>query len=219
MKLLDKVLEKVANIFAIIERLDVIGKLIILVLLVLSMYYLKNCGGQELEKMKVEVQQTKQEANDLKDSVVALTDTVNTKEVMITKLTFEVSLKEKSRLNLVNRQKYLESRRIVETDTVTIVALQDSTIDNLKGQIAIADTIIIGKDSVISEREKQVNLLRTAVQVQDSRANLLESQLDKVMKQREKETKILGFIPKPTRKAAFIVGATAGVITGIVIAK
>ncbi len=219
MKLLDKVLEKVANIFAIIERLDVIGKLIILVLLVLSMYYLKNCGGQELEKMKVEVQQTKQEANDLKDSVVALTDTVNTKEVMITKLTFEVSLKEKSRLNLVNRQKYLESRRIVETDTVTIVALQDSTIDNLKGQIAIADTIIIGKDSVIREREKQVNLLRTAVQVQDSRANLLESQLDKVMKQREKETKILGFIPKPTRKAAFIVGATAGVITGIVIAK
>jgi chromosome segregation ATPase len=219
MNILNKIIENLAKLFDIIQKLDIIGKAVIIGLMLLSVYSLKNCSGREVDSLKIEVEQTKQKVKTLGDSVITLQTTVDNKETTITKLKFEISLNEKKRVSLVSRQRELEARRMIEKDTVTIIALQDSTIDNLKTQVAYADTVIQGKDKIITEREQQVSLLQNAIGISNTRADLLQTELDKVMNSYKKETKILGFIPKPTRKTAFISGVTIGVITGIVIAK
>jgi len=219
MKFLNTILNKIADILSNIERLDAFGKLITLGLIGLSVYYLNTCGNQELENLQVEVRQTKETAKILKDSVSTLKNEVNEKEIVITELTIRVSKKQQARVVLVEKQTTLDSLLAVEKDTTAIVALQDSTIDNLKNQLVIVDQIIADQTSIIEQRDQQLNMLQTSLQLQENRANILEAQLDDVMKQHTKEKKFLGFISKPSRKTALLVGTAVGTLTGFVIAK
>lgn len=219
MKFLNKILSLVNKLFTILQKTDLVNKGIIIGLIVLFLYFSKDCSGNELDTLKAQVEQTKKQTQQLNDSLETLQVQVVERENAITQLKSDVSVKEKVKVKLVYKQQDLESRRQVETDTVTIIALQDSTIDNLKTQVAVADTIINTKDKIIGERETQISLLQTSVGVASTKADLLQTQLDNVMNSYKKETKVFGFIPKPTRKAAFIGGAAIGLITGIVIAK
>ena len=219
MKFLNKILSLVNKLFTILQKTDLVNKGIIVGLIVLFLYFSKDCSGKELDTLKAQVEQTKKQTQQLNDSLETLQVQVVERENAITQLKSDVSVKEKVKVKLVYKQQDLESRRQVETDTVTIIALQDSTIDNLKTQVAVADTIINTKDKIIGERETQISLLQTSVGVANTKADLLQTQLDNVMNSYKKETKVFGFIPKPTRKAAFIGGVAIGLITGIVIAK
>lgn len=219
MKILEKLLNILVNLAKIIGNLQPIQQLIFVGLLIFSAFFLGKCDTPTIDNVKVEVEQHKKIAEQLNDSISKLTNEVGEKEEYITKLTIQISARQQTRQKLVERQVVYEERKRTETDTVKLVALQDTIIDNLKVQVASADTVIAQKDTIIAQKEGQVNLLKNALTLEKVRSTEFETALNKTLSAYKTETKIFGFIPKPTRKAAFIVGVTAGVITGIVITK
>jgi hypothetical protein len=212
MKSLDKLFKTVISFAQSVSKLTTVGRLTVIGALLFFVFSFKGCGSApDVEKLKLEVQQTTNYANTLRDSVSQLQNVVSDKENKITVLKFEISMKQNSKEKLRANQTVLENKIIFETDTVTILALQDTTIDNLKSQLAIDDTLLNKKDQIISEKEAQVKLLQTGIVVSNIRGDSLQTALNTTLDKYNKKDKFFGFFPKPSRT---VVAATA-LITGI----
>lgn len=220
MKSLDKVFKSVVSFAESVSKLTIIGQLTVVGALIFFVFSFKGCStSPDIEKLKLEVEQTTNYADSLKDSVSHLQKVVSDKDSKITVLKLEVSMKQSIRQQLKSKQAVLENKIIVETDTVIIVSLQDTTIDNLKAQVAIADTIITTKDKIISEKETQVHLLQTGIAASNIRGDSLQTTLNTTLDKYTKKDKFFGFLPMPSRKVVAATALIAGVYVGTQLTK
>ena len=160
MKLLKTIFDAAIKFGEKFSKLTSIGQLATIGILMFSTYYVTSCSNNEtVDGINVIVEETKEYSNKLKDSVITLRDSVQRKEVTIKKLTIQVSLMSKQRAVLQTEQRRLEDLRNVTQDTTIIIALQDTTIDNLKTQLAVTDTVVKKQEQIINNKTQQISLL------------------------------------------------------------
>jgi hypothetical protein len=220
MKLVDKLLSVSAAFTKFIGKLTVLGQLIVVGALIFFIVSFKGCSQpSDAAELKLKVQQTTIYADSLKQSITHLQQVVSEKDSKIAILIREVSVKQNTRYQLKVKQVALENKIMVETDTGILVFLQDTTITNLKEQIAIADTIIIKKDEIIFQREAQVNLLQTAIVASTNRGDSLQTTLNTTLSKYAKKDKFFKIFPMPSRKLVATTALIAGVYAGTQLTK
>lgn len=201
-------------------ELTVAAQIAVAAVLIFASYELTSCTkDQEIQNIKMEAEKTTHFANQAKDSVKILADSVNKTQVTINKLKFEISLQRKQRVALKTEQGRLETQRIVETDTVTIIALQDTTIDNLKTQLTVVDSMVHAKDNIIAHQDTTIGLLKYGLELSEKRADTLQTTLNSTIKKINKKDKILGFIPLPNRRVVAATALIGGVYLGTQLKK
>lgn len=197
-----------------------VGQLATAAILIFASYQITSCSkDKEFESIKVTAEQTSQYVNRITDSLKVLNDSVAKKEVVISKLNVEISLRSKVRNTLRNEQSRLEILRDTLTDTVRIIAVQDTTIDNLKVQLAVADTIGFKKDTIIAKKDTIINTLKTGLRLSETKADTLQKTLDYTLRKMQKKDKLFGFIPLPSRKTTALIGLAGGIYLGTQITK
>lgn len=220
MKLLKTLFEATIEFGEKFSKLTGIGQLITVAILIFSTYYITSCSkDRTIDGINVEVEETKEYSNKLKDSVVTLKDSVQGKEVVIKKLSIQVSLLSRERRTLQNVQYRLEDRIELEKDTTIIVALQDTVIDNLKTQLTVTDNVVKNQEHIIATKTDQVNLLQTSLSLTEQRADTLEKTLDRTLDKLNKKDKLWGVIPLPNRKVVATTALVGGVYLGTQIKK
>lgn len=220
MKLLKTIFDTALKFGEKFSKLTSIGQLATIGILMYSTYYITSCSNNEnVDGINVIVEETKEYSNKLKDSVITLRDSVQKKEVTIKKLTIQVSLMSKQRAVLQTEQRRLEDLRNVTQDTTIIIALQDTTIDNLKTQLTITDTVVKNQQEIITNKTEQISLLQTSLNLTEQRVDTLEKTLDKTLEKLNKQNKVFGFIPLPSRKVVAVTALVGGVYLGTQIKK
>lgn len=220
MKLLKTIFDAAIKFGEKFSKLTSIGQLATIGILMYSTYYVTSCSNNEtVDGINVIVEETKEYSNKLKDSVITLHDSVRGKEVTIKKLTVQVSLLSKQRNVLQNDQRRLEDLRNVTQDTTIIIALQDTTIDNLKTQLAVTDTVVKKQEQIISNKTQQISLLETSLSLSEQRSDTLEKTLDRTLDKLNKKNKLWGVIPLPNRKVVAAAALVGGVYLGTQIKK
>lgn len=220
MKLLKTIFDTAIKFGEKFSKLTSIGQLATIGILMYSTYYVTSCSNNEtVDGINVIVEETKEYSNKLKDSVITLHDSVRGKEVVIKKLTVQVSLLSKQRNVLQNDQRRLEDLRNVTQDTTIIIALQDTTIDNLKTQLAVTDTVVKKQEQIISNKTQQISLLETSLSLSEQRSDTLEKTLDRTLDKLNKKNKLWGVIPLPNRKVVAAAALVGGVYLGTQIKK
>lgn len=212
MKLLNSLLIALVNFGKKFSTLTANAQLIVAGLLIFCVYQLTSSNGNnDLDKLKFDVQKTTEISQVATDSIKKLTDQVKKTEVKIEKLSFELSRQKGKRSVLQTVQSRLDTMIVIERDTSRLVALQDTAIDNLKGQLSLADQINMKQDSIIIQQDTSIKLLKNGLVLSERRADTLQTTLNTTLKKLNKKDKFFGFIPMPNRK---FVAATA-VIGGI----
>lgn len=220
MKLLKTIFDTAIKFGEKFSKLTSIGQLATIGILMYSTYYVTSCSNNEtVDGINVIVEETKEYSNKLKDSVITLHDSVRGKEVVIKKLTVQVSLLSKQRNVLQNDQRRLEDLRNVTQDTTIIIALQDTTIDNLKTQLAVTDTVVKKQEQIINNKTQQISLLETSLSLSEQRSDTLEKTLDRTLDKLNKKDKLWGVIPLPNRKVVAATALVGGVYLGTQIKK
>ena len=220
MKLLKTIFDAAIKFGEKFSKLTSIGQLATIGILMFSTYYVTSCSNNEtVDGINVIVEETKEYSNKLKDSVITLRDSVQRKEVTIKKLTIQVSLMSKQRAVLQTEQRRLEDLRNVTQDTTIIIALQDTTIDNLKTQLAVTDTVVKKQEQIISNKTEQISLLETSLSLSEQRSDTLEKTLDRTLDKLNKKDKLWGVIPLPNRKVVAATALVGGVYLGTQIKK
>lgn len=220
MKLLKTIFDTAIKFGEKFSKLTSIGQLATIGILMFSTYYVTSCSNNEtVDGINVIVEETKEYSNKLKDSVITLRDSVQRKEVTIKKLTVQVSVLSKQRNVLQNDQRRLEDLRNVAQDTTIIIALQDTTIDNLKTQLAVTDTVVKKQEQIINNKTQQISLLETSLSLSEQRSDTLEKTLDRTLDKLNKKDKLWGVIPLPNRKVVAATALVGGVYLGTQIKK
>lgn len=220
MRLLTRLLEIALEFGEKYAQLGLVAQLATAAILVIGTSQFTSCAkDQEIENIKMEAEKTTQFANQKQDSVKFLSDSVNKTQVTINKLKFEISLQRKQRLALKTDQHRLETERIIETDTVTIIALQDTTIDNLKSQLSVVDSMVQTKDAVIAHQDTSIKLLKYGLELSEKRADTLQTTLNSTIKKLNKKDKLFGFIPLPNRKVVAATAVVGGIYLGTQLKK
>jgi len=220
MKLLKTIFDTAIKFGEKFSKLTSIGQLATIGILMYSTYYVTSCSNNEtVDGINVIVEETKEYSNKLKDSVITLHDSVQRKEVTIKKLTVQVSVLSKQRNVLQNDQRRLEDLRNVTQDTTIIIALQDTTIDNLKTQLAVTDTVVKKQEQIINNKTQQISLLETSLSLSEQRSDTLEKTLDRTLDKLNKKDKLWGVIPLPNRKVVAATALVGGVYLGKQIKK
>jgi predicted RNase H-like nuclease (RuvC/YqgF family) len=220
MELLTKLFTAIIEFARKFTELAVIGQILTIALLVFSTYYVTSCSNKgTVDNITVVFEETKKQNQTLKDSVVVLVDSAKQNEVTIRKLRIEISMMSAQRAALRATQARLEREIKVAPDTVTLVALQDTTIDNLKSQILVADAQIGQQETVIEMQANQLFLTKEALSVSEQRAALLENALDDTFNKLQKKDKLWGKIPLPNRKVVAATALVGGVYVGTRINK
>jgi len=220
MELLNSLLSNLIIFIQKFSKLTTSAQIAITSVLLLCTNQLTTCTkDQEIENIKMNAQKTTQYVETISDSLKTLNDDVEKKQVKIEKLSFEISLQKKQRSTLKITQNRLEQLRIVETDTVTIIALQDTTIDNLKSQLTLADVAGSKKDTIIAQQDSSIGLLKHGLQLSEQRADTLQKTLNSTIEKINKKDKIFGFIPMPSRKTVAVTAIIGGVYLGTQLKK
>jgi hypothetical protein len=220
MQLLNNLLKDVIQFGKNFADLTFVGQLATAVILIFASYQITSCSkDKELDSIKITAEQTSEYANKITDSLRILGDSVAKKEIVISKLNVEISLRSQVRNVLRGEQSRLEVLRDTLTDTVRIIAVQDTTIDNLKTQLAVTDTILFKKDTVIAQKDTVINLLKTSLSLSETKADTLQKTLDYTINKMKKKDKLFGFIPLPSRKTTALLGLVGGVYLGTQITK
>jgi hypothetical protein len=213
MKLLTDVV-KFGNNFS---TLTTIGQLATVGILLYIAFVVGTCTNppKDDDGLQVTIEQTKEYAQKLADSVENLRDVVVQKETTITTLKVEITRREQQQAASRARINVLETRAAQERRDLAIVApITDTLITVMQEQLLLADEIIAGKDSVIELREEQVELLTYALDVSVARGDTLQQTLDAVLKKHQKKNKLFGKIPLPSRTAVATVAFVGGTIVG-----
>jgi len=212
-----KILEAVIKFGKAFTKLTGVGQVAVVGALLYLAYAMGNCTKKpETGGIEVTVEQTKEYANDLKKQVDSLQKDVAQKETTITKMKFEISLRQRQRNEARQELKTLE-QQATEERMISMVPtpLTDSLINGLKTEVAKADTVIQLQEEVITTREQQIKMLNDALYLSNQRGDTLQVALDQTLKAYQKKDKLFGKIPMPSRKTvaaiAFIGGAYVGV--------
>lgn len=220
MKLLNSLLELALEFGRKYAQLGLTAQIATAVILIIGTSQFTSCAkDQEIESIKMEAEKTTQFADQAKKSVKVLSDSVEKTQVTINKLKFEILLQKKQRLALKTDQRRLETQRIIETDTVKILALQDTTIDNLKSQLSVADSMVQTKDAVIAHQDTSIKLLKYGLDLSEKRADTLQTTLNSTIKKLNKKDKLFGFIPLPNRKVVAATAVVGGIYLGTQLKK
>lgn len=220
MELLNNLLKSAIIFGKKFAELTVAAQIAVGAILIFASYQLTSCSkDQEIQNIKIEAEKTTQYAKQAKDSVKVLADSVEKTQVTINKLKFEISLQKRQRAALQVDQHRLEKQIVVETDTVTILALQDTTIDNLKTQLSVVDSIVHKKDSIITHQDTTIGLLKYGLNLSEKRADTLQTTLNSTIKKLNKKDKMFGFIPLPNRKVVAATALIGGVYLGTQLKK
>lgn len=220
MELLTKLFTAIIEVARKFTELAVIGQILTIALLVFSTYYVASCSNKgAVDNIAVVFEETKKQNKILKDSVTVLADSAKQNEVVIKKLRIEISMISTQRVALRATQIRLENEIKGAADTVTLVALQDTTIDNLKTQILVADTQIGQQETVIEMQANQLFLTKEALSVSEQRAVLLENTLNDTFDKLQKKDKLWGKIPLPNRKVVAATALVGGIYVGARIHK
>jgi hypothetical protein len=215
MQILKTLLKDVVTFGKGFSQLTIIGQLASMAVLIFAGYQLTSCDKTApTDNINIVAKQTTEYVSTVSDSITKLNDGIVKKEVEIKKLEFIISSTKMSRIKLQGTQIRLDSVRNAAKDTTTLVAIQDSSIANLKMQVAIADTIISRQDTVIAQKDTVIDLLKTSLVLSESKADTLQKTLDYTIKQHNKKDKLFGFIPLPTRKFIAIAGFIGGAYIG-----
>ena len=207
--------------------LNKVGQLAVTGALVFIAFSIGNCGGEdkldsfiiEYNEFKREAQKTTEFADSLKTAVVKLTDEAKEKEDTIKKLTIGISFKQKQTQSLKQKLTALEAHTEVAMDTTEILVLKDSTIDNLKTQVATTEAIVEEKDKIIELKTEQLALITNSLQLSTQRGDSLQRTLLSLPPTPKNPNKIFGFIPLPSRKTVAISALLSGIAIGTVITK
>ena len=215
MKLLKQLLDLAVKFGQRFLKLTIIGQLAVLGILMYSSHYLTSCSiDEKINNLEIVYEETTKLNNTLKTNIKTLEDSSANKDIKIRKLTITVSdLSAQRKVLLASRNK-IEQQIIVATDTITLVTLQDTAITTLKEELVVADNIITTQEQIIDERVQQVNLLTTALNTSETRADLLEKTLDDTFPQLNKKDKIFGIIPMPSRKVVAATAFVGGIYLG-----
>jgi hypothetical protein len=197
-----------------------VGQLATAAILIFTSYQLTSCEkNKQLDNIKIAAERTSEHARKITDSLHVLNDSVAKKEVIIDKLTVEISLRSRMRTVFRSEERRLQILRDTVTDTVQLVAVQDTTIDNLKTQLSIVDTILTKQVSVIAQKDTVIDMLKTGLELSETKADTLQKTLDATIKKMNKKDKFFGFIPFPSRKTVGIIGLVGGVYLGTQLTK
>ncbi len=220
MQTLKNLLKDVITFGTSFSHMTFVGQFATAAVLIFASYQLTSCEkDKQLDNIKIAAEQTSQHVQKITDSLSILNDSVAKKEVVISKLSLEISLRSRARTVLRADQRRLEILRDTVTDTVQIIAVQDTAIDNLKTQLAVADTILTKQTSVIAQKDTVIDMLKTGLLLSETKADTLQKTLDYTIKQVNKKDKLFGFIPLPSRKAVGIAGLVGGIYLGTQLTK
>jgi hypothetical protein len=195
-----------------------IGQLATIGILVYLAYIMGTCSNRPDPdtSLQVTVEQTKQYASQLENTVKTLRDTVAQKETTITTLTVEIRRQRQQQTVARTRIATLDtiSRRELATLPIS-TPTTDTLIALLREELIRADSISTIQDSIITIRTDQVKLLNIALDSALVRGDTLQRTLDQVFREHQRKNKLFGKIPLPSRKvvatAAFIGGTYLGV--------
>lgn len=207
--------------------LNQVGQLVVTVALVFIAFSFGNCKSNdkldsfiiEYNEYKKNAEKTIEFADSLKTTVDKLTDDVRLKEDKIKKLTIGITDTQKQKQNLKQKLTSLESRIEVTTDTVKILTLKDSVINNLKIQVTTTETIVEEKDKIIELKTEQLVLMTTSLQLSTQRGDSLQKTLLSLPPTPKNPNKLFGVIPLPSRKTVAISALLSGIVIGVVTTK
>lgn len=227
MQVLTSIFNTVLSFGRSFSRLNEVGQLVVTVALVFLAFSFGNCSGEdklnsfivEYNEFKKDAQKTTEFADSLKTTVVKLEDAVKVKENKIKKLTIGITFKQNQAHSLVQELSLLEARTSIIADTAKILILKDSTIDNLKTQVATTETIVEEKDKIIKLTSEQLLLTTTSLQLSSQRSDSLQNRLLLAPPTPKNPSKLFGVIPMPSRKAVAISALLAGIAIGVATTK
>lgn len=220
MELLKNILTQSVSFGKNFAKMTLVGQAATAAILVFASYQLTSCHRDaELNNIKIAAERTSEHARKITDSLHILNDSVAKKEVIIDKLTVEISLRSRMRTVFVSEERRLQILRDTVTDTVQLVAVQDTTIDNLKTQLSIVDTIVTKQASVIAQKDTVIDMLKTGLELSETKADTLQKTLNSTIKKMNKKDKFFGFVPFPSRKTVGIIGLVGGVYLGTQLTK
>lgn len=217
-----KILDSIIKFGSAFSSLTTVGKYAVVGAAVFFVSYGigKSNGEDKYAQFKAEYEEYRKTAtsaviysNLLKTQVDSLQSVSNNKDSTIKKLTVSISFNLRKRDELRTEFVELESRLTNQGDTAILVAVQDTVIQNLKQQVAVSDTIIIQKDSIIVQKTDQVNLLTQALTLSETRGDSLTKVLEALPKAPNNPNKwFFGLIPKPSRTVVGVVSFVGGVV-------
>lgn len=207
-------------------RLTQIAQLGVIVALIVVAFSMGNCNGKtELDTFLVEYQELQQNAkkatiyaDSLNGRVAQLTDSAKQQDEKIKKLTISISFRERQRVAQVRELTQLENRVAAakaESDLETVVATQDTVIDNLKNQVITTDGIVTEQKEIIQAQATQVLALQQAVQLATARGDTLQTILNALPKKPANPDRFFfGLLPKPSRTVVGVIALAGGIVIG-----
>lgn len=184
MKILDALI-KFGKQFGTLTGISQLGVLIAIGFIAFSF---GQCGNQtELDKFRVEFTQLKKQAetatkfaDSTKQDAIRLRNESKQKDSVINKLTISVEFSKKERQKLATSFTQLEHTLHTTNDTVQIIETQAAMVDNLKQQVAHADTIIQTQVNIIKEQQYKISKLDSATVIALQRGDSLQAVVDKL---------------------------------------
>lgn len=217
-----KILETVIKFGRSFAKLTGIGQVAVVGALLYLAYAMGNCTKKPENSGDIEVtiEQTKQYAKDLENQIDSLHKNAAQKETTITKLKFEISLRQRQRTTARQELLSLEERANQER-MISMVPLPqtDSLITGYKTQLAQADTVIQIQEEVIMTRDQQVKMLNDALYMSQQRGDTLQTTLDQTLRAYNKKDKLFGKIPMPSRKTVAAIAFIGGAYVGVQVAR
>jgi hypothetical protein len=201
----------------------------IVVILYFAFFVGSNKKETEFASFKAEYEQLLKEkdtllkvSDSLETRVNDLRASVGTKDSTINKLTVTIERRVGQNRILVSELAELDAKMqdtVIRADTNTLLTLKDYAIANLKEQNANKDTIIVQKDSIITEQLQIIDTLNVALDISILRADTLETILKKLPTAPKDPNKLFWDIPKPSRKTVAVASFVGGVLATLFITK
>jgi chromosome segregation ATPase len=217
MKLLESAVTFGKN-FSVLTR---IGQVATVAILLYVAFIIGTCSQQPNDDtaLTLKIEQVTNYANSLETQVKTLQDTVAQKESTITILTVDISRRQRQQEVARKRISVLDNAAAEERMLLPPTPFTDTLIAELKDQLVEAEQIMVLKDSVIALREKQVQLLQSALVISEHRGDTLQATLNVALAKYQKKDKLFGKIPLPSRKAVAITALIGGAYLGATAVK
>jgi hypothetical protein len=223
---MDKLLTSLINFGKGFSKLTSTGRLAIVAaaLCIISFTVGKSESTNKLEKFNVEYSKFKtnsKKTSDYADSLNYVVGKLSDENAKIRdsvyKLSITVEWKVREAKKVSNRLPILQNRMYspeVLADTIKLLALKDSVIENLEDQVAMTASIITDQSAIIEQKDTQIILLESAVAISTTRGDSLQTILHTLPPAAPNPNKLFGIIPKPSRKLVAITAFAVGVVAG-----
>ncbi len=207
-------------------QLTQVSQIAVFAALIFVAFSAGNCNGKtELDSFIVEynelqrnAQRTTLYADSLQQKVTTLADSAKKQDEKIKTLQISISFREREQVTQRRELAQLEDRieqARADSNLVTVVAVQDTAITNLKEQVETSNHIITEQKEVIQVQHTQILSLNEALTLSTMRGDSLYTVLSTLPKPPSNPDKFFfGLLPKPSRTVVGVVALTAGVVIG-----